>query len=173
MNWEALGAIGEIVGAVAVIATLGYLALQIRQNTRNIQTNTQALRLAAYDSFVTTAADVRRSLFENEEVARIYETGLADPDQLQGLDQTRFRVLMLSAVQGFQIQYFQLAHSELFPEAWEAGCHTLRRVLNQPGGARYWASYKHEFPAGFAQEVDRVLSESASPRATAPNARGS
>jgi hypothetical protein len=24
MNWEALGAIGEIVGAVAVIATLGY-----------------------------------------------------------------------------------------------------------------------------------------------------
>jgi len=30
MNWEALGAIGEIVGAVAVIAILGYLAVQIR-----------------------------------------------------------------------------------------------------------------------------------------------
>lgn len=35
MNWEALGAIGEIVGAVGVIATLGYLAVQIRQNTRS------------------------------------------------------------------------------------------------------------------------------------------
>ena len=33
MNWEALGAIGEIVGAVAVIATLAYLAVQIRQNS--------------------------------------------------------------------------------------------------------------------------------------------
>ena len=32
MNWEALGAIGEVLGAVAVIATLGYLAVQIRQN---------------------------------------------------------------------------------------------------------------------------------------------
>ena len=30
MNWEALGAIGEIVGAVAVVVTLGYLAVQIR-----------------------------------------------------------------------------------------------------------------------------------------------
>jgi hypothetical protein len=30
MNWEAIGAIGEIVGAVAVVATLIYLANQIR-----------------------------------------------------------------------------------------------------------------------------------------------
>ena len=35
MNWDALGAIGEIVGAVAVVATLLYLALQIKQNTRS------------------------------------------------------------------------------------------------------------------------------------------
>jgi hypothetical protein len=34
MNWEALGAIGETVGAVAVVVTLGYLAVQIRRNTR-------------------------------------------------------------------------------------------------------------------------------------------
>ena len=33
MNWEAMGAIGEIVGAVGVIATLGYLAFQVRQNS--------------------------------------------------------------------------------------------------------------------------------------------
>ena len=30
MNWEAAGAIGEIVGAIAVVATLVYLALQLR-----------------------------------------------------------------------------------------------------------------------------------------------
>ena len=39
MNWEAVGAIGEIVGAIAVIATLAYLATQIRY-----------ARLAASDS---------------------------------------------------------------------------------------------------------------------------
>jgi hypothetical protein len=34
MNWEALGAIAEALGAVGVILTLAYLAQQIRQNNR-------------------------------------------------------------------------------------------------------------------------------------------
>ena len=33
MNWDAAGAIGEIVGAFAVLATLIYLAKQIRHST--------------------------------------------------------------------------------------------------------------------------------------------
>ncbi len=33
MNWEAIGAVGEILGALAVLVTLVYLAAQIRQNT--------------------------------------------------------------------------------------------------------------------------------------------
>jgi hypothetical protein len=34
MNWDAVGAIGEIIGAVAVIAALIYLAIQIREGAR-------------------------------------------------------------------------------------------------------------------------------------------
>ena len=33
MNWEAIGATGEVLGALIVVITLGYLAVQIRQNT--------------------------------------------------------------------------------------------------------------------------------------------
>lgn len=36
MNWEAIGALGEIAGAVAVIVTLLYLAKQIRQNSKSL-----------------------------------------------------------------------------------------------------------------------------------------
>jgi len=32
MHWEAIGAIGEVVGAAAVVATLIYLARQVRQS---------------------------------------------------------------------------------------------------------------------------------------------
>ena len=31
MNWEAIGAIGEVLGALAVVITLIYLAVQVRQ----------------------------------------------------------------------------------------------------------------------------------------------
>ena len=36
MNWEAVGAISEVVGAIGVIATLAYLAVQIRQNSAHL-----------------------------------------------------------------------------------------------------------------------------------------
>ena len=50
MNWQAIGAVGEIGGAVGVILTLIYLAGQLRQNTN-------ALRSASYEHWnsVSTA----------------------------------------------------------------------------------------------------------------------
>ena len=37
MNWDAIGAIGEVLGASVVIVTLGYLAVQVRQNTAQMK----------------------------------------------------------------------------------------------------------------------------------------
>ncbi len=34
MNWDAIGAVGETLGAIAVIATLAYLAAQIRESRK-------------------------------------------------------------------------------------------------------------------------------------------
>ena len=39
MNWEALGAIGELIGALAVVITLGFLIAQLRLNTRALEEN--------------------------------------------------------------------------------------------------------------------------------------
>ncbi len=46
MNWEAVGAIGEIIGAAAVVVTLVYLVKQIKQNTES----TQAVGLQTWQS---------------------------------------------------------------------------------------------------------------------------
>jgi hypothetical protein len=40
MNWEAIGAVGEIVGAAAVVITLVYLAVQLKQNTAAMRSST-------------------------------------------------------------------------------------------------------------------------------------
>ncbi|MEJ2239686.1 MAG: hypothetical protein P8X82_15425, partial [Gemmatimonadales bacterium] len=37
MNWDALGAIGEIVGAAGVVVSLLYLASQVRNNSRQLR----------------------------------------------------------------------------------------------------------------------------------------
>ena len=45
MNWDALGAIAELLGAIAVLATLLYLARQIRESSK-------AQTLSTYNSFI-------------------------------------------------------------------------------------------------------------------------
>jgi type II secretory pathway component PulJ len=71
MNWDALGAIAELLGAIAVFATLAYLAVQIRQS--NIVTREQAQyhmlqnqlsyfdRLAESADFVRTVYGIEQS----------------------------------------------------------------------------------------------------------------
>jgi hypothetical protein len=39
MNWDAIGAVAELLGAAGVIVSLGYLAIQIRQNTAALRGN--------------------------------------------------------------------------------------------------------------------------------------
>ena len=82
MNWQAIGAVGEIGGAIGVVLTLIYLAGQLRQNTN-------ALRSASYEHWnsVSTAfsemfAKYRVELSEIEQ-----HTGLSDlsPEQLKML----------------------------------------------------------------------------------------
>lgn len=61
MNWEAIGAIGEIVGAIAVLVTLIYLAMQVRQSsdTQRAQTHQQL----AHDRIINY-----RLMIENKEI---------------------------------------------------------------------------------------------------------
>ena len=78
MNWEAIGAIGEIIGASAVVITLFYMAQQVRHNTRMtraemtkdlyLASRTAIMDIAAHDRLADIWADIRP--FEDEAAAR-------------------------------------------------------------------------------------------------------
>ncbi len=78
MNWQAIGAIGELAGAVGVIATLGYLAFQIRQNNELLRSESRQA-LVANDVTSLTAS------LENTDVfAKLVSEGeLSADDQLR------------------------------------------------------------------------------------------
>ncbi len=67
MNWEAIGAIGEIVGALAVLATLYYLAIQIKMQNYQLQKSNEQAR-------------VQISLDMNDSYTQIFEMLLRDKD---------------------------------------------------------------------------------------------
>ena len=75
MNWDAVAAIAESVGAVGVIATLAYLAVQIRSNTK-------AVRVATYDSFVAQFRDWNAPFRADPELTTRFVQQLEDIESL-------------------------------------------------------------------------------------------
>ena len=150
MNWEAIGAIGEIVGALAVLLTLAYLAAQIKQNT-------QAVRASALDSSVNAVNAVRVAMFESPDVAAVYQKGLDDPEQLSDEERTRFRLALHAILWTLWNIHSQTAYAGLKVSTWEAQIPVLHRVLNSPGGMWFWNQYKMEFEESFRDEVDTIV----------------
>jgi len=83
MNWDAIGAIGEVAGAIAVFATLLYLAIQIRQSTRAATTQT-------YDSVISGFNDLNTVISGNSELAELFTNGLYDPELLTRYQSVQF-----------------------------------------------------------------------------------
>ena len=57
MNWDAIGAIGEIIGALAVVVSLIYLAGQIRHNNQLARSNSLESVLQSEMNFGSIAID--------------------------------------------------------------------------------------------------------------------
>lgn len=99
MNWDAIGAIGEIVGAVAVVATLGYLAAQTRLSNRLARANT-ILQLQAENRAH------RNALSHDEDLARIVMKAIAG-EELTNLELFRYRARSDSSLSFFESIFLQ------------------------------------------------------------------
>ncbi len=82
MNWDAIGAIAELLGAIGVIASLVYLATQIRHSRDQMSQNTQAMRAGSYQSFFQNLDEVAARSSSGPEYAKAVRLGSADLDQL-------------------------------------------------------------------------------------------
>lgn len=100
MNWDAAGAIGEVIGAAAVVISVVYLALQVR-------TQTEESRLAATRDLSAQQLDFLRSITEGKELATIYLQGVRDYEGLR--DEERLRVSLM-----FQRGHFGLQSNNFF-----------------------------------------------------------
>ena len=89
MNWEAIGAVGEAVGAIAVVVTLAYLAMQIRQNTG-------ATRAASHHAVIEALNQGNLAQARDAELAQIWVSGLKDRGVLTEVERQRFDSLCLA-----------------------------------------------------------------------------
>jgi hypothetical protein len=156
MNLQNLGTIGELVSAIAVVASLFYLAFQIRQNTRQIDENTKAAQAAAFDSSIAHTFMARQTIVENADVARIYLQGSNDPNSLSDEDRVRYRLIVHNILWALWNMLSQARVGELYSETWDAQIATLDRIVSTPGFRWFWDNYSQEFGASFRAIVANI-----------------
>ena len=86
MDWNAVGAIGEIVGAIAVFLTLVYLAIQIRQNTHSMDESRKVELARNRTQLVQLRTDRMLEESRSNETLEIYlrldEAGFPNPESI-------------------------------------------------------------------------------------------
>ena len=137
------------------MVTLAYLALQIRQNTRQVVQNTRAVQRESSRATQEDAAAWRSNLIQSSEVSELYRRGLRHPDELDPGERLRFRMLMQGLFEHWRFAYLTREDAE-FALPWEP---FLEQTLQEPGGVRYWETARAQFPPEepFAVFVDQVL----------------
>jgi hypothetical protein len=74
MNWETVGAISEVLGAVTVVASVIYLGLQVRQSTKLGRASAQREVNAAFNTIVynwnDNAGIVRKAFLDFESLSK-------------------------------------------------------------------------------------------------------
>ncbi len=150
MNWEAIGAVAEILGAVAVVASLVYLGRQIHQSNAQSQADARYSFLDAYGQLSLTIA-------ENKDLASVFRRGM------QGLELDEDEAIQFFVCIGQYLNtwsvLFDLHEERHLPDTqWTVIRKDIITLLSMPGCRAFWDDVgrlgTHE---NFRNEVEKIL----------------
>jgi hypothetical protein len=146
MNWEAVGTIAELIGAIGVIVTLVYLAQQIRDNTK--QSRLSSIRA------INASTDSAFEPIYIPENTRIWTTGLADPGALDEREQHVFDLLMTRLIASFDATTYQYVQGAVPTQLYNGYAAFFSSFVATPGGSAWYARNRALFLAETRRRLD-------------------
>jgi hypothetical protein len=150
MSIAELGSIGELVGAIATVATLAYLAIQIRGSTRAVRS---ASAQAVHESFATWY----RMLATDGELTDLTTKGLRDYSSLSESERGRFVSVAMAIVLCAQDAFIKWREGSLSPELWSGWEFVVMNLLLTPGGKGFWKERGYLFGAQFREHIENDI----------------
>ena len=121
MDIMELGAIGEFVSAIAVVASLIYVGLPVRQNTRTAAgASREAVSSTTHGQLLQIGLDA--------EVSAFLRSAMTRPNELDEDGQYRFLCLMYALAEGWETSFSQWKRGILSDEDWEKWSARLIRI---------------------------------------------
>jgi hypothetical protein len=150
MNWQAISALSGIIGALAVVVSLVYLAIQVRADTK-------ASRAAAVTDATGGIQAWYQELGSNPQTAKLFLEAMSNPGALSREQQFQFLMLVHSIFLGFQRSYFLSRAGTLDVGLRDSIGTAVHAVNHLPGIRFYWQHRKIFFQSEFVEWVETLL----------------
>ena len=152
MNWEAVGALAEALGALAVVITLVYVGKEVRDNTRSVR------RATTHDA-LESIADFNQFVASDPVLVDLFWRGTGDPDSLSEEEWRRFVSLASTLIRRFELLYLDHLDGSLPGDIWAAQQTNIVTWLARPGARRWFESFGAHVHPGFRRLVSSLPKE--------------
>ncbi len=149
MDIMELGALGELVGGVAVVASLLYVGHQVRQNARSVRAGTFADMADSFNRF-------NLALATDPGLGTVVERGRHDRDGLESAQRFKFDHFQLGIFRIIETLFYQTGQGAAEEDLWQAIHQTLSFEMRQPGVRAWWRENPHGFTESFTRYVEGV-----------------
>lgn len=147
MSLDDLGNLGEIIGGLAVVVSLVYLATQIRHTGR-------IARFEAHRSLSLAMSEIMADLARDPELYRIWNQMINDPENATKADQERFGLLMYRTFANFNDADRFVDIDAGLRERYDIFMH---RLLGFPAARDWWTRQRISFAEPFRSKIDNYI----------------
>jgi len=154
MNWEAMGALSQLVAAIGLIPSVVYLAIQVRAQNK-------AHQRASLDMLTTQWGDLIRTVNDSDDFGRIYLDGLASFEAMEPVSRIRFGAYLLRVFRYWEAMYFHFEDGTLRPSSWKALQAQMADIIAYTGVQEWWQTRKHWYTDEFRGGVEAVIERDA------------
>ncbi len=157
MNWEAIGAVGEILGASGVILSLIYLASQIRSQNKE-------RRLAAASEWTNQWNEFSVSFAESPSLSELWLKGCNDFSSLNPSEVVQYSAQCGRFFRVAEGLYDQYTQGRLDAQTWRGLARTLEDITLLPGVKTWWPTRAHWYSDKFKSFVQPYIDSATSQR---------
>ena len=137
----------NMIGTIAVVLTVVYLAVQVRASTKATYSQT-------YQTAVAALGDMAAIVGESKEKSRMFADGMADPDKLDTDEYLQFAYIGISLFRKYENAYFQYKSGMIDDEFWDGHRDNLLWFFHRPGTQRWWKERRLGFSKSFRDYLE-------------------
>lgn len=150
MNLTDLANLGQLVGSIAVVASLIFVGLQIRHSTKASRSSTLQMNADYWLTHIATLADTRFSA--------IYSKGALGREQLDSAEFRQFFLLCRITFIGLENQHYQYRTGLLDDDAYRGYEASIReQIAAFPGIRAMWQLVRHTYGTEFVKFLDEQI----------------